>query len=114
MNSMDMKTDIVAQTDNFIVWKADEPDGETTYHLEVNNITVHFFLEEWEEFLSFKKQFIGIPKETTGILAESDSYLVNCEKIDSGDIVYNFEIPGATLFLFEDDWAELIELLRDL
>ena len=38
-NYMDMKTDIIAQTDNFIVWKADEPDGETTYHLEVNNIT---------------------------------------------------------------------------
>ena len=32
-------------------WKAEEPDGETTYHVELNNVTVHFFQEEWEEFL---------------------------------------------------------------
>ena len=30
---------------------ADEPDGESTYHLELNNLTVHFFTEEWQEFL---------------------------------------------------------------
>jgi len=31
--------------------RAEEPDGETTYHLELGTITVHFFREEWEEFL---------------------------------------------------------------
>ena len=45
------RTDTLAETDNYLVWKAEEPDGETTYHLELNNVTVHFFLEEWEEFL---------------------------------------------------------------
>jgi len=29
----------------------EEPDGETTYHVELNNVTVHFFEEEWTEFL---------------------------------------------------------------
>jgi hypothetical protein len=50
---MDFKTQVLAETDNmhYQVWKADEPDGETTYHLELNNVTVHFFTEEWEEFL---------------------------------------------------------------
>ncbi|MHC1770772.1 MAG: hypothetical protein AB9907_03380 [Flexilinea sp.] len=114
MNSMDLKTDIIAQTDNFIAWKADEPDGETTYHLEVNNITVHFFMEEWEEFLEFTKIFVNIPQGTTGVLAESDTYLANCEKLDSGDIIYSLEITGATLFLFEDDWLELCDLIRGL
>jgi hypothetical protein len=33
------------------VWRAAEPDGETTYHLELNNVTVHFFQEEWDEFV---------------------------------------------------------------
>jgi len=47
----DPKTDTLAETDNYLVWKAEEPDGETTYHIELNNVTVHFFLEEWEEFL---------------------------------------------------------------
>jgi hypothetical protein len=44
-------TETLAETDNFLAWKADEPDGETTYHLELNNVTVHFFQEEWDEFL---------------------------------------------------------------
>ena len=40
-----------SRTENFLAWRADEPDGESTYHLELNNLTVHFFAEEWEEFL---------------------------------------------------------------
>ncbi len=52
-HDMDFKTQVLAETESmhYQVWKADEPDGETTYHLELNNVTVHFFNEEWEEFL---------------------------------------------------------------
>jgi hypothetical protein len=49
------KTDIIAETDNYIAWRADEPDGETTYHIDMNSVTLHFFREEWEEFLSLAK-----------------------------------------------------------
>jgi hypothetical protein len=45
------KTNVIAETENYLAWSADEPDGETTYHLELNNVTVHFFTEEWKEFL---------------------------------------------------------------
>ncbi|HUF38488.1 MAG TPA: hypothetical protein VMN57_08195 [Anaerolineales bacterium] len=44
------RTETLAETANFIIWSAEEPDGETTYHLELNNVTVHFFEEEWQEF----------------------------------------------------------------
>ncbi len=52
-NDMNINTQVLAETDNlhYQVWKAEEPDGETTYHLELNNVTIHFFTEEWEEFL---------------------------------------------------------------
>jgi hypothetical protein len=50
-DEMEPKTDVMAETDNYLAWKAEEPDGETTYHLELNNITLHFFQEEWDEFL---------------------------------------------------------------
>jgi hypothetical protein len=50
-DSLEPKTSTVAETDNFLVWKAEEPDGEMTYHLELNNVTLHFFQEEWQEFL---------------------------------------------------------------
>jgi hypothetical protein len=50
-NDNEPKTQTIAETDNYLAWRADEPDGETTYHLELNNVTLHFFPEEWAEFL---------------------------------------------------------------
>jgi hypothetical protein len=50
-NSNEPKTKNLAETENYIAWQAEEPDGETTYHLEINNVTMHFFQEEWDEFL---------------------------------------------------------------
>ena len=44
-------TTTIAETENFLAWRAEEPDGETTYHLELNNVTLHFFKEDWQEFL---------------------------------------------------------------
>ena len=55
-NTNEPQTTTMAETENYMAWKAEEPDGETTYHLELNNITLHFFTEEWEEFLSLMKQ----------------------------------------------------------
>jgi hypothetical protein len=50
-NDRDFDTEVIAETESYLAWRADEPDGESTYHLELNNLTVHFFAEEWEEFL---------------------------------------------------------------
>jgi hypothetical protein len=50
-NGKEPKTETLAETDNYMVWKAEEPDGETTYHIELNSVTLHFFAEEWEEFI---------------------------------------------------------------
>ncbi len=49
-------TETIAETDNYLAWKANEPDGEVTYHLELNNVTLHFFNEEWREFLDLVKR----------------------------------------------------------
>ncbi len=50
-NNNSPHTQTLAETENFLAWKAEEPDGETTYHIEINNVTIHFFEEEWKEFL---------------------------------------------------------------
>lgn len=52
----DLKVETIVETDNYTIWKADEPDGESTYHLELNNVTVHFFNEEWLEFIELAKR----------------------------------------------------------
>ena len=55
-NNQEPKTQTIAETDNYLAWRADEPDGETTFHLELNNITLHFFQEEWTEFLDLVRE----------------------------------------------------------
>ena len=55
----DIKTTTLAETENMGAWKADEPDGEVTYHLELNNVTLHFFQEEWDEFLKLVGELVS-------------------------------------------------------
>jgi len=54
-SSPEPTTETMAETENYLVWKAEEPDGETTFHVELGNVTVHFFKEEWDEFLELVK-----------------------------------------------------------
>ena len=55
-------TETIYETDHYIAWYADEPDGERTYHLELNNVTVHFFSEEWQEFLKLAAALVKSKK----------------------------------------------------
>jgi hypothetical protein len=57
-NEHDLDTNTLAETSNFMAWVAEEPDGEQTYHLEIGQVTVHFFNEEWEEFLGLIKELM--------------------------------------------------------
>lgn len=47
----DLKPITLAETENFMIWMADDGEGETTYNLELGTVTLHMFKEEWEEFL---------------------------------------------------------------
>jgi hypothetical protein len=48
----EIKTSTLSETENMGAWKAVEPDGEVVYNLQLNNVTVHFFQEEWDEFIA--------------------------------------------------------------
>lgn len=54
-NNNEPVTETLAETENYIVWRAEEPDGETTFHIELNNITLHFFEDEWKEFVELAR-----------------------------------------------------------
>ena len=54
-NNNEPQTQTLAETETYLVWRAEEPDGEITYHIELNNVTVHFFQEEWDEFLELAR-----------------------------------------------------------
>ncbi|MEA3375945.1 MAG: hypothetical protein U9R72_07085 [Chloroflexota bacterium] len=49
----------LAETTNFEVWQAEEPDAELTYHLELGIVTLHLFQEEWEEFVELVETAAG-------------------------------------------------------
>lgn len=57
-DDFETKTEMIAETDNYLAYRAEEPDGETTYHLQLNNVTIHFFQEEWNEFIMLAKQLV--------------------------------------------------------
>lgn len=49
-------TEIIAETDNYVAWVSEEPDGEKSYHVELGSVTLHFFREEWEELLALMEE----------------------------------------------------------
>jgi hypothetical protein len=54
------KITTLVETDDSFFYTAEEPDGEITYHLQINNVTLHFFLEEWQNALDFLKKVVEI------------------------------------------------------
>ena len=49
--SEDIPTITLAETENYVAWRSDEPDGEAVYHIELGSLTLHFFREEWDELM---------------------------------------------------------------
>lgn len=47
----EVPTETLAETENYIAWISEDPDGEPTFHLELNTVTLHFFREEWSELM---------------------------------------------------------------
>ena len=50
--SDDIPTITLGETENYVAWRSDEPDGEAVYHIELGSLTLHFFREEWDELLN--------------------------------------------------------------
>jgi hypothetical protein len=55
--SKDTKIQTLGESENYTVWASDEADlNEVIYHIEINNVTVHLFQNEWEEFVDVMMQ----------------------------------------------------------
>ncbi|MGC9520413.1 MAG: hypothetical protein ACP5HG_00855 [Anaerolineae bacterium] len=43
----------LGESENYTIWVSNEPElEEVIYHIEFDNITLHLFEDEWEEFVS--------------------------------------------------------------
>lgn len=102
------KMSVIAETDNYLAIRAEEPDGETTYHLELNNFTIHFFQEEWVELLSENLEPVAAE------VAEAGDYVAWRDEGADGKVIIHLEINNATLHFYEDEWDELLALIREI
>jgi hypothetical protein len=93
-NNHEPQTETLAETENFFVWKAEEPDGEVTYYLQLDRATIHFFQEEWDEFLDFIKTIDEVAPDENGL--------------------YMMEFGNIDAWMDADDWAEFKKLAKEL
>ena|SRR5574339_292859 len=87
-------TETIAETDNFQAWLAEEPDGETTYYLQVGRATINFFQEEWDQFLELMKDI--------------DSMTPDEEQF------YRLEFDNVDVWMDEEDWREFKNLAKEI
>ena len=53
------KIQTLGESENYTVWVSNEVDlEEVIYHVEINNVTVHLFEDEWEEFVEVMMQAV--------------------------------------------------------
>ena len=93
-NNNEPMTKTLANTENFEAWRADEPDEETTYYLQLGRATINFFQEEWQEFLD--------------VVRELDSVTPN------EDGLYMLEFDNVDVWMDEEDWGEFKQLAKAL
>lgn len=56
MSNNDTDSDIIAQTESFLIWSSNEAEeGDTLFHIELGGITLHMTSEEWDEFVVLMK-----------------------------------------------------------
>lgn len=104
-------TTTLAETENYNAWSAQEPD-ETTFHIETGRVTVHFFREEWDEFLALARQIVANRPPTGDTLAETENFTLWVVEDDPPG--YELEIENANLYFNQEDWQEFVQMLRGL
>lgn len=51
MTQQEFEPDIIAQTENFGVWRSNDEDEGLLFHIELGGVTLHMTSEEWDEFV---------------------------------------------------------------
>ena len=96
----DIPVETIAETTNYTIWSAEEPDGETTFHIELGPVTAHFFNEEWHDFVQLIRQAVA-----EGVAAE------NGDDEGEGEEVNEVELDWGSLYFTVDEWDEFLQLI---
>ncbi|MBN2006782.1 MAG: hypothetical protein JXA21_25735 [Anaerolineae bacterium] len=47
---------MLGETETYAIFVSQDAEGEQVYHIELGNVTLHLFLDEWEEFVDLMMQ----------------------------------------------------------
>jgi hypothetical protein len=47
--------DILAETENYFIWRSEGDDGSFVYHVELGGVSLHLTAEEWDELVTLLK-----------------------------------------------------------
>ncbi len=104
----DVQTEELVATDDYIVWISHEPDDETGYHIELGQVTVHLFQEEWDELLDLMQKFAQNPNTD---LVSTEDFAISVSREPGEETLYYLELTQATIHFFQEDWDELSDLM---
>jgi hypothetical protein len=107
----------IAETENYTIWAAEEPDGERTYHVELGPVTAHFFTEEWQEFLGLIRGFIaGVVEsvEDEDDEDDDDDGDDDGDDDDGDDGATEVELDWGTLYFTPEEWGEFMRLIEQV
>jgi hypothetical protein len=45
------EVDVIAETDNYFVWRSEDENGDQVYHVELGGVSLHLVSEEWDELI---------------------------------------------------------------
>ncbi len=93
----------IAETANYTIWTAEEPDGEKTYHVELGPVTAHFFNEEWDEFVMLIREAVA-----QGVEGMSDD-----DEDDDAEAT-EVELDWGSLYFTTDEWTEFVQLIEQV
>ncbi|WP_322802001.1 hypothetical protein [Thermoflexus sp.] len=48
----------LAETEHFTLWRSTGDDGQSLFHLELGNVSIHLTEEEWEELVELVDQAV--------------------------------------------------------
>jgi hypothetical protein len=101
----DIPVETIAETANYTIWTAEEPDGERTYHVELGPVTAHFFNEEWNEFITLIREAVA-----QGIEGADDDVDVDADD-DADAEATEVELDWGSLYFDQDEWDEFVQLI---
>lgn len=85
-----INVETLAETDNYAIWRADDPD-EVTYHVEIGPVTLHFFNEEWDDFIELIRESADVANEPAPNDGDEEGEDAIAIELDWGSLVFTME-----------------------